>query len=36
MQRNFSKKNLEIGVQENDEECDYSSKVFQNSRNYKS
>lgn len=29
-------KNVEIGVQENYEECNYSSKVFQNSRNYKS
>lgn len=30
------RKNVEIGVQENYEECNYSSKVFQNSRNYKS
>lgn len=36
MQRQVFKKNVEIGVQENYEECNYSSKVFQNSRNYKS
>lgn len=36
MQRQVFNKNVKIGVQENYEVCNYSSEVFQNSRNYKS